>query len=231
MSLEAVVFDFDGLIIDSEWAIYETACAAFAEHGHDLSVEAWGTIVGLGDDDDEAAWTTLCAAMGIELDNELFSASYAAQDRSNRDALPLLPGVEVLVDSLVAGGVAIGVASSSSLDWLDRHLGRLGLRPRFGAVIGADLVGGVGKPAPHVYLRACADLGADPARSVALEDSAHGVAAAKAAGMVAVAVPGVLTRAHDLSHADLVVESLTELTVPGLRALVDRAMGSTSPVA
>lgn len=223
MTLEAVVFDFDGLIIDSEWAIYETACAAFAELGHDLSVEAWGTIVGLGDDDEEASWATLCGAMGIELDNAAFSAAYAAQDRSNRDSLPLMPGVEVLVDSLVAEGVPIGVASSSSLDWLDRHLGRLGLATHFGAVVGADVVGGVGKPAPDVYLRACADLGAAPVRSVAIEDSAHGVSAAKAAGMAAVAVPGVLTRAHDLSHADLQVGSLGDLTVPLLRGLVDRA--------
>ena len=113
----------------------------------------------------------------------------------------------MLVDSLVAAGVPIGVASSSSLEWLDRHLGRLGLRSRFAAVIGADLVGGVGKPAPDVYLRACADLGADPAQSVALEDSAHGVASAKAAGMAAVAVPSRITRFNDFTHADLVVDS------------------------
>jgi HAD superfamily hydrolase (TIGR01509 family) len=227
-----VVFDFDGLIIDSEWAIYETACAAFAVHGHELAVEAWGTIVGLADDDDDAAWATLLAAMGVDdLERSTFAATYEAQDRSNRDSLPLLPGVEVLVDSLVAEGIPIGVASSSSLGWLDRHLGRLGLRPHFGAVIGADVVGGVGKPAPDVYLRACADLGADPARSVALEDSGHGVLAAKAAGMVAVAVPGPLTAAHDLSAADLRVSSLAELTVPLLAALVDRDRGRTPPVA
>jgi HAD superfamily hydrolase (TIGR01509 family) len=231
VTLEAVVFDFDGLIIDSEWAIYETAVAAFGEHGHELTVEAWGTIVGLGDDDDELSWKLLTEAMGIELDNAVFSATYAAQDRSDRDSLPLLPGVEVLVDSLVAEGVPIGVASSSSLDWLDRHLGRLGLRPRFGAVVGADAVGGVGKPAPDVYLRACADLHADPTCTVALEDSGHGITAAKAAGMVAVAVPGPLTASNDFAAADLVVASVAELTVPLLRALVDRAAQDGPPVA
>ena len=232
MTLAAVVFDFDGLIIDSEWAIYETACAAFAEHGHDLSVEAWGTIVGLSGDDEEAAWSTLCEAMGIgTFDRAAFAASYAAQDRSDRDSLPLLPGVEALVDGLVSEGVPIGVASSSSLDWLDRHLGRLGLAPHFGTVVGADVVGGVGKPAPDVYLRACADLGVDPSRSVALEDSSHGVTAAKGAGMVAVAVPGALTRAHDLSHADLRVASVGDLTVPLLRGLVDQAASPEAPVA
>ena len=231
MTLEAVVFDFDGLIIDSEWVIYEAAVAAFAEHGHELTVEAWSTIIGLGDDDDDLAWSMLMEAMAIDLDRASFSASYAQQDRSNRDALPVLPGVEVLVDSLVASGVPIGVASSSSLGWLDRHLGRLGLRGHFGAVIGSDLVGGIGKPAPDVYLRACDDLGAVPGRSVALEDSAHGVASAKAAGMTAVAVPSRITRFNDLGAADLVVDSVEELSVTLLEELVDRAAGPRSPVA
>jgi HAD superfamily hydrolase (TIGR01509 family) len=232
MTLEAVVFDFDGLIIDSEWAIYQTALAAFAVHGHELTVEAWSTIIGLGDDDDDLAWSMLMDAMGIDdFDNAAFSATYAEQPREDRDSLPLLPGIEVLVDSLTAEGIPIGVASSSSLEWLDRHLGRLGIRSRFGAVIGSDLVGGIGKPAPDVYLRACADLGADSTRAVALEDSAHGVASAKAAGMVAVAVPSRITRFNDFAQADLVVDSVADLTVPLLEQLVDRASEPGSPVA
>ena len=179
MRLEAVVFDFDGLIIDSEWVIYETAAAAFAVHGHDLPVEAWSTIVGTNDKHDPDWWTRLCGAVGITAFARAdYDVAYEAQDRSNRDELPALPGVLDLVAALEAAGVALGIASSSSRGWLDRHLGRLGLEGRFGALVGADLVGGVGKPAPDVYLRACADLGADPARSVAIEDSAHGVTAA-----------------------------------------------------
>jgi HAD superfamily hydrolase (TIGR01509 family) len=224
VTLEAVVFDFDGLIIDSEWAIYETACAAFAVHGHELTVEAWATIIGLGDDDEDRAWSLLLAAMGIEsFDRATFSVTHAAQDRANRDTLPLLPGVEVLVDSLTSTGVSLGVASSSSLGWLERHLGRLGLLGRFGTLVGADVVGGIGKPAPDVYLRACADLGADPRHSVALEDSGHGVTAAKAAGMWAVAVPSRITRFNDFAHADLVVDSVADLTVDQLASLVERA--------
>jgi HAD superfamily hydrolase (TIGR01509 family) len=230
--LEAVVFDFDGLIIDSEWAIYEAAVAAFEVHGHELTVEAWSTIIGLGDDEDERAWSTLMDVMEIEgFELATFSATYAEQPRDDRDSLPLLPGVEVLVDSLIAAGIPIGVASSSSLGWLDRHLARLEIRPRFGAVIGSDLVGGIGKPAPDVYLRACADLGADPARAVAIEDSAHGVASAKAAGMVAVAVPSRITRYNDFDEADLVVSSVEDLTVTLLQELADRAAGPGAPVA
>ena len=233
VTLDAVVFDFDGLIIDSEWAIFETARDAFAVHGHELTVEAWATIVGLGDDDDELAWSMLTRGDGHRglRQRDVLGDLRTRRTASNRDSLPLLPGVEVLVDSLVAAGVPIGVASSSSLEWLDRHLGRLGLRPRFGAVVGADLVGGVGKPAPDVYLRACADLGADPARAVALEDSAHGVAAAKAAGMTAVAVPSRITRFNDFATPTWSSTRVADLTVPLLDALVDRATEPGSPVA
>lgn len=221
MTLAAVVFDFDGLIIDSEWVIYEAAVAAFAAHGHDLPVEAWATIVGSNSATDPTWWANLCAAVGVsDFDQSMFDAAYEAQDRSHRDHLPLLPGVGELVDELTGAGVPIGIASSSSRAWLDRHLGRLGLADRFGALVGADLVGGVGKPAPDVYLKACADLGADPARCVALEDSAHGVAAAKAAGMAVVAVPSRITVHNDFNHADLVVGSLVELDLARLGGLL-----------
>jgi HAD superfamily hydrolase (TIGR01509 family) len=221
MTLEAVVFDFDGLIIDSEWVIYETAAAAFEAHGHELPLEAWATVVGTNRHDEAEEWAELCAGLGITFDRADFDESYEAQDRSNRDTLPALPGVVELVAALAADGVPLAIASSSSRAWLDRHVGRLGLDAHFASLVGADVVGGVGKPAPDVYLRACADLGADPARSVALEDSANGVAAAKAAGMAVVAVPGVVTRSHDLSAADLLVATLEGLTVADLAMLVE----------
>lgn len=218
MTLAAVVFDFDGLIIDSEWVIYETARAACATHGDDLTVEAWATVVGINGDD--AEWFDgLRAAGALRLTHEQFEAAYAAQDRSNRDALPALPGVVPLIDELRAVRVPIGIASSSSTTWLNRHLTRLDLLDRFDTIVGADVVGGVGKPAPDVYVRACADLAADPADAVAIEDSAHGVTAAKAAGMRAVAVPSRITAYNDFSHADLVVASVADLTADRLDAL------------
>jgi HAD superfamily hydrolase (TIGR01509 family) len=219
--LEAIVFDFDGLIVDTEWAIYVAARDAFELLGHELTVGAWASIVGLGDDDDRA-WETLCDAMGARPDRDAFSAAYAQQDRSSRDSLPCLPGVAELVDEACAASVAVGVASSSNVDWLQRHLTRLELLDRFGAVVGADVVGGVGKPAPDVYVHACAALGVDPGASIAIEDSAHGVASAKAAGMRAVAVPSQITAHHDLGAADLVVASVADLDL----AVLDSLLGS-----
>jgi HAD superfamily hydrolase (TIGR01509 family) len=222
MMLEAVVFDFDGLVIDSESVIFDTAAAAFAHHGHVLTLDAWVTVVGTAGEDDEAGWARLCAAAGVDFALADYQAAYEAQDRSNRDDLPALPGVVELAQALVDAGVPIGIASSSSHAWLDRHITRLGLQDHFRVLIGRDLVDGVSKPAPDVYLRACADLGADPTRSVALEDSTNGIAAARAAGMATVAVPGRVTRSLDFSAADRVVGSLLELTVPDLVALADR---------
>lgn len=222
MTLEAVVFDFDGLILDTEWAIYESAVAAFAAHGHRLTTEAWSTIIGTNGDADDSWWDTVCAAAGVrDFDLALFEAAYATHDRSIRDRLPANPGVVELLAALTDAGVPLGIASSSSRAWLDRHIGRLELTEHFTTLVGSDLVGGVGKPAPDVYLKACADLGADPARSVALEDSAHGAAAAKAAGMTVIAVPSRLTIHNDFSHADLVVSSLLEVTVADLAALAE----------
>jgi HAD superfamily hydrolase (TIGR01509 family) len=220
MPLEAVVFDFDGLIIDSEWVIYESAVAAFAAHGHALPVEVWATIVGTKDGE-QREWERICIEAGAAgFAYADFAAAYEAQDRSNRDALPALPGVVELASALADAGVPLAIASSSSRSWLERHLARLGLDAQFAALVGSDLVGGVGKPAPDVYLRACAELGAAPSRSVALEDSHHGVASAKSAGLAVVAVPGRVTATHDLAAADLVVATLEHLTVADLAALV-----------
>ncbi len=227
MELQAVVFDFDGLIVDTEWPIYTSAVAAFAEFGHELPLETWATIVGLAEG--EGGWyDTLIERLGVDLPRADFDRAYGAQDRSDRDRLPALPGVTALLDALDAAGVPAGIASSSEVTWLQRHLGRLGLLDRFAVLAGVDRVNGVGKPAPDSYLLACRDLGALPARSVALEDSAHGVAAAHAAGMAVVAVPSRITRLTSLTDADLVARSLTELTVDALDALVRPRPGEPS---
>lgn len=218
--LQAVVFDFDGLVIDSELVIYEMAAGAFAAHGHELTMEAWAAGVGVSGEEADAWWPAICEAAGAEgFALEDFEAAYRAQAR-DLDAIPLMPGVTELLKALHYEGVPCGVASSSNREWLVRHTTRFGLTSYFQTLVGADVVGGRGKPAPAVYLRALEDLGADPARSVALEDSAHGAAAAKAAGMAVVAVPSELTRHNDFSHVDLVVSTLLDVDVELLESLV-----------
>lgn len=215
--LEAVVFDFDGTIFDSETPIYRATAAALAELGHELTVPGWATVVGHGEED---SFLALCRAVGAEIDREAFDAGYARQDRSWRDTLPALPGVVELLAELAAAGIPCGIASSSPAEWVETHLARLGLRDRFTSVATRDRVGGRAKPAPDTYLLACRELGAEVGRSVAIEDSNPGVTAALAAGLRVVAVPSHITVHTDLSAADLVVDSVAALTVDALRALV-----------
>jgi HAD superfamily hydrolase (TIGR01509 family) len=218
VALDAVVFDFDGLVFDSETPIYRASAAALAEMGHPGLTEAqWSVCIGLGEED---SWSALGTALGAALDRDEFEARYQAQDRSWRDSLPALPGVEDLLAELAGAGVPCGVASSSSCAWVEGNLERLGLLHRFAVVAGRDRVGGRSKPAPDSYLYAVAHLGADPARTVALEDSAPGIAAAQAAGLTVVAVPSRITVHTDLSAAHHTVTDLTHLSVADLARLV-----------
>ncbi len=214
---DAVVFDFDGLIFDSETPIYRASANALALLGYDLTIEGWATVVGHGDAE---GWAALQIAVGSELNRVAYDEAYEAQDRSWRDTQPALPGVVALLDALGSAGVPIGIASSSPSAWIEGHLGRLGLRDRFATIASEDRVGGEAKPAPDTYLLACADLGVRPARSIALEDSSPGVAAARAAGLNVVAVPNEITRHSDVSAAHRIVASLEDLVVADLAHLV-----------
>jgi len=216
-ALDAVVFDFDGTIFDSETPIFVASRAALAEMGLELDLPGWATVVGLGEDD---SFRALCRAVGVEFDRAEFEDRYAAQDRSWRDSLPPLPGVERLTAELVDAGVALGIASSSPASWVDHHLERLGLAERFSVVATRDRVGDRAKPDPASYRHAVEQLGADPARTVAIEDSAPGIAAALGAGLTVVAVPSAITGHTDLSAAHHHVGSLDGVTAAWLGGLV-----------
>jgi putative hydrolase of the HAD superfamily len=215
--LDAVVFDFDGTIFDSETPIYLASAAALAEMGLALTIEGWATVVGHGEDD---SYRAMCAAVGTVFDREEFEARYDAQDRSWRDDLPPLPGVERLTAELVAGGIGLAIASSSPASWVEHHLERLGLAERFPIVATRDRVEGRSKPDPASYRYAVEHLGAAPERTVAIEDSAPGIAAALGAGLTVVSVPSEITRHTDLSAAHATVTSLEDVSAAGLAALV-----------
>ena len=214
---DAVVFDFDGTIFDSEMPIYVASAAALAEMGFELTIPGWATVVGHGEDD---SYRAMCAAVGGEFDRDEFETRYASQDRSWRDTLPALPGVEALLVELSGAGVPLGVASSSPESWVDSHLVRLGLRHRFAVLGTRDHVDGRTKPDPASYRFATEQLGAKPARTIAIEDSAPGVAAALAAGLTVVAVPSEITRHTDLSAAHHTVASLADVDLHLLSQLL-----------
>src|SRR4029077_14917040 len=111
-------------------------------------------------------------------------------------------GIQELLETLRGAAIPIAIASSAPARWVVAAVERLGVRPLFGAVVTGDEVARR-KPAPDVYLEAARRLAVEPTRAIAIEDSAPGIAAARSAGMKAVAIPHWLTERHDLSGADL----------------------------
>jgi putative hydrolase of the HAD superfamily len=215
--IDAFVFDFDGLIIDTEWCEFVSIAEQFERYGHRYAVEHFQQFVG-------TAWPTgwtreLIDAVGEPLDE----AHLHTQRRLRRDELlyatGVLPGVVALLDLALAHGVALAVASSSTRDWVEPHLERLGLRDRFAAVLTRDDVARA-KPAPDLFSAAARALDVSAARTIVFEDSFNGCIAAKAAGMVCVVAPNRITMIQDFAHADLVVESLAQLELETLRRLV-----------
>lgn len=205
----ALVLDFDGTVLDTEMALYRAWSELWAHHGQELDLVHWQTVIGTDSDFDP--WAALEARLGRRLDE-----AHRERRRLRRDELlhALEPRAGVL-DWLAEAeqlGVPVGVASSSPSDWVDGHLCRLGLRDRFRHLACVDEVIPA-KPDPTSYRTACERLGADPALSVAVEDSPHGVAAAVAAGLFTVAVPHELTSSLDFGLADVVLDSLERLTL------------------
>ena len=210
------MFDFDGLIVDTEWPEYRAIADIFEEHGLNFAPERWVHVIGSSWDVD---WVSeLEVGVGRGLDREDLEVQRRERSRRLRDPLIVLPGVVALIDAAAAAGVGLAVASSSPRSWVEPHLEDLGLLSRFAFTRCRDDVAEA-KPSPELYLAACAGLGVDPASAVAMEDSANGVTAANAAGMRSVAVPNRLTRYLDLGHAHLVVDSLAEIDLARLTAL------------
>jgi HAD superfamily hydrolase (TIGR01509 family) len=204
MASACVVFDFDGTILDTETTLYRAWAEVWDDHGHKLAVEDWQS--GIGTENAFDPWAELELRLGSTID-----PSVRASQRLRRDELqaviPVRPGIDRWLEVAGELGIPVGVASSSTADWVEGHLIRLGIRSHFSSVVGRS-ASVPAKPRPDSYLLACAELGADPSLSVAVEDSPHGVSAARAAGLFTIAVPHSLTASLDLSAADLVVDSL-----------------------
>ena len=132
-------------------------------------------------------------------------------------AEPMLPGIVENVDAAKSLGLLLGVASSSTRDWVSGHLERLGILDRFDCMRCRDDVANA-KPAPDLYVAVLECLGVAAVEAFAIEDSPNGVLAAKRAGLRCVAIPNPITARLDLSQADIVLDSLAEVTLPDLLA-------------
>ena len=219
MKLQALIFDFDGLILDTETPEVQVWQTIFREHGHELPVDEWAkTIGGYG-------ISTYDAAKHLSQLTGLDPVPLRARYRSESDAVihtsPVLPGVMDLLDAAADRDVRRAVASSSPHSWVDSHLSRLGLADRFDEVICSDDVApGRTKPNPDLFLLAAERLKVQKDAAVVFEDSPNGVRAAKSAGIFVVAVPNPLTIRLGVDGANLTVKSLAEVTLDQLDGLL-----------
>lgn len=209
----AVILDFDGTMIDTEWSEYVTVRDEFRRHTLDYPLARFQAKVGRADG---VHWTEeLIQDLGPEhgIDPDRIDTMKARRRQAHHDmiaASEIRPGILELIDRATASAMALAVASSSPANWVERHLADRHLLHRFAAVATGDRVRR-GKPWPDVFLDAARRLDIAPDRCLVIEDSHNGVAAAKAAGMHCVAVPNPVTTGTDLSAADLVLDSVGDL--------------------
>lgn len=218
--LEAVVFDLDGTIVDTESPSFESWRRTWEAHGETLLLEDWVLCVGrdwgLFDPLEELGRRV----RGLDLERVRLAK------RELEDALVgatvLREGVAAWIAEAAALGLPLAVASSSPRTWVDAHLDRLGITGSFRSVHTVTEVG-VTKPDPASYLAACEGLGVSPDQALAVEDSMNGTQAARAAGLRVVACPNPITVGLDLSAADLVLGSLADATLAQVAGAIARA--------
>ena len=215
-TIEAVAFDLDGLMFDTEALFFRIACETLEARGGRFTAEMMAAMIGRRAVE---AGHILQTMSGIQADPEELLGD--VRDRYlavlDTDAAPT-PGLLTLLDELERRSLPKAVATSSRRAHAERLLGGHGLRHRFAFVLGSEDVGR-GKPDPEIYRKAAEGFGVPPERLIVLEDSPAGVAAARAAGAFVVAVPHEHSTAEGLASADLIVP---RLDAPALLARLGR---------
>ena len=215
MVIRALVFDFDGLILETETPAYEAWAEVYREFGHELPKELWLEYIGR-----EGGWFDALAYLeglvGPRDDRDAIQERRDARKTELVMAVAETAGLRALLTDARARGLRLAVCSSSTPKWVLGHLDRLDLRAFFDHVQCRDRPELRAKPAPDLYLAACAGLGVRPDEAIAFEDSRNGMLAAQAAGIRCVVVPNELTIAMDLDGADHRFESLASVSLQTL---------------
>ena len=220
MTIKALIFDFDGLILDTETPDYQAWQAIYREHGFELPQDEWGKIVGgYGISTFDAAEYLSLLSQG-RLDSAALRARHQSQSDTLTFAQPILPGVMDILREAKRLRLKLAIASSSPHSWVDMHAKRLGILDYFDKIICADDVGiGRTKPNPDLFLLALTQLRVRKEEAIVFEDSPNGVRAARSAGIFVVAVPNPVTSLLSIENANLRLTSLTDLS---LRELLNK---------
>jgi len=208
--IRGIIFDFDGLILETEGPVYQSWVELFQEYGAELPFDVWSTIIGTSDLEHFDPISMLEEKLGRKLDREAIAPRRHDRELELVHQQPILPGVLEVIAEARELGLKMGIASSSDREWVVGHLKRLGLYRHFGVIHTSDDVRRT-KPDPELFILALNSLGLKPAEAIVFEDSPNGISAAKSAGIFTVAVPNPLTRRLKVDHADLRLDSLADL--------------------
>ena len=217
-TIRALIFDFDGLILDTETADYQAWKEAYASYGCDLPLLKWAE--GIGSMDTFDPYDYLRELLGGPVDKEALRARRRSRFGDIMAERGPLPGVLDYLTDARRLGLKVGIASSSPRSWVAGFLDQMGLTDRFDGMATGDQVERT-KPDPAVYVMALDALGVQAADAIALEDSPNGVAAAGGAGIYCVAVPNAMTRGLPFGSPDLTLGSLADMSLVELIALAE----------
>jgi HAD superfamily hydrolase (TIGR01509 family) len=221
--IHALIFDFDGVILDTETPWFRSWQEVFREHGNDLSIEDWAVLIHhSGEPVDPVARLEQC--LGYLVDRRAISARRRQRELELIAAERPLPGVEEMLAEAQELRLKLAVASNSSRDWVTGHLTRLGLRARFDSILCAEDAGAI-KPDPALYRATLDALHIQANQAIAFEDSPRGILAAKRARIYCVAVPNLVTASLSTSKADMVLSSLTDMSLQRILAPLSQQFG------
>ncbi len=222
--IQALIFDFDGLILDTEVSSFQTWQEIYAEHNCDLPFDTWAVCIG-GSAHTFDPCDYLEEQLGRPVPREELRLRRCQRHIALVETQSLLPGVQEYIRAAKRLGLKLGVASSSSHEWVDNHLARLGVLTYFDSIKCANDVKH-SKPAPDLYLASLAALGVRADEAIALEDSPNGVLAAQRAGIFCIAIPNPITSRLSLSHADMRLHSLADISLEQLLEQVQQKAAS-----
>lgn len=205
----AVLFDFDGILVDTEWAIYQAWFETFRRHGQDLPLSLYTRCIG-SDFDSWSPKLHLEDLTKLDFDWLKMDEDRQVQIRAALEKEGPIEGVVTVLEYLQGVGIPLAVVSSSSHFWVDGWLDRLDLRKYFNEVVCKGDANKI-KPAPDLFLAAAGKMGGDPGKCLVIEDSLNGLLAAKAAGAKAWIVPNRVTAGLDFSQADSVFSDFGEV--------------------
>jgi len=217
MRIKALIFDFDGLILDTETPDVHAWQNIYAEHGVQFPVESWGQIIGGTGAAQFDAAIHLQSLLGHPLDLEALQAQQNHISHALVAQQSVLPGVLDYLQEAKRVHLQLAIASSSPHAWVDSHAKRLGIFDYFDKIICADdVAAGRTKPNPDLFLLALKQLQVRKEEAIVFEDSPNGVQAAKSAGIFVVAVPNPVTSLLSIENANLTLTSLTDLSLRDL---------------